>query len=96
MLGIPNAIRRNRSCSATVSNFDPGSVMAMNRDPASSLPTARVAHSKKYCFKILGSSVLPDLLETMKRVRAGSILLSIVRICAGSVESSTNTSGWPF
>ena len=60
--------------------------MAMNRDPAWSPPTARFAHSKKYCFRILGSSVLPDLLDTMKSVRAGSILLSMVRICAGSVE----------
>ena len=60
--------------------------MAMNRDPALSAPTARFTHSKKYCFRIFGSSVLPDLLDTMKSVRAGSILLSMVRIWAGSVE----------
>ena len=58
----------------------------MKRDPACSAPTARFTHSKKYCFRILGSSVLPDLLDTMNRVRAGSIWLSIVLICAGSVE----------
>ena len=34
MLGMPNAIWRNRSRSAIVCNFDPGSVMAMNREPA--------------------------------------------------------------
>ena len=96
MPGIPNAMCRNRSRSATFCIFDPGSVMAMKRDPTSLAPTARFAHSKKYCFKIFGSSVLPDLLDTMKSVRAGSIVLSIVRICAGSVESSTSSSGRPF
>ncbi len=34
MLGMPNAMWRNRSRSAIVCNFDPGSVMAMNREPA--------------------------------------------------------------
>ena len=51
------------------------------------------ARSKKYCLRMFGSSVLPDLLETMKSVLAGSILASIARICAGSVESSTSSFG---
>jgi hypothetical protein len=51
-------------------SFEPGSVMAMKRDPARSTPTAAFARSKKYCFRMLGSTVLPDLLETMKSVRA--------------------------
>src|SRR5262249_29980191 len=51
--------------------------------------------SKKYCLKMLGSCVLPDLLETMNRVLARSSLASVALICAGSVESSTSISGWP-
>ena len=36
-------------------------------------PTASDTRSKKYCSKMFGSSVVPDLLETMKSVRARSI-----------------------
>ncbi len=36
---------------------------------ASASPSAALARSKKYCLKMLGSSVLPDLLETMNSVR---------------------------
>ncbi len=44
--------------------------MAMKRLPALSAPTVCFTRSKKYCLKMLGSSVLPDLLETMnKRLR---------------------------
>ena len=39
-------------------------------------PLAFSARSKKYCLKMLGSSVEPDLLETMNSVFARSILLS--------------------
>jgi len=45
----------------------------MNRDPTLSAPTDFVAHSKKYCLRIFGSSVLPDLLETINNVFAMSI-----------------------
>ncbi len=67
----------------------------MKRDPASCAPTAASTRAKKYCFSTSGSSVLPDLLDTMNSVRAGSILLSMVRICAGSVELRTRSSGLP-
>ena len=42
--------------------------MAMKRLPASAAPTACLTRSKKYCLKMLGSSVPPDLLDTMKIV----------------------------
>ena len=86
---------RNRSRSAIICSFEPGSVMAMNRGPALPALSALSTPAKKYCFRIFGSSVLPDLLDTMNSVRAGSIRLSIVRICAGSVESRTKSCGWP-
>src|ERR1700682_6347002 len=44
---------------------------------------------------MLGSSVLPDLLETIHTVLERSTLLSMALICAGSVESSTCNSGYP-
>ena len=44
---------------------------------ASASPSAAVARSKKYCLKMLGSSVLPDLLETMNSVRFRSTELSM-------------------
>ena len=59
-----------------------------------SAPTAALRALEEILLQDLGSSVLPDLLDTMKSVRAGSILLSMVRICAGSVESSTRSSGY--
>src|SRR5712691_8848166 len=46
-------------------------------------------------MKMFGSRVVPDLLDTMKRVLAGSSLRSTLRIWAGSVESSTCSSGKP-
>jgi hypothetical protein len=69
--------------------------MAMKWLPALSAPTACFVRSKKYCLKMLGSSVLPDLLETMKSVRAISTLFSKAFTCAGSVESRTCRSGYP-
>ena len=69
--------------------------MAMKWLPALSAPTACFVRSKKYCLKMLGSRVLPDLLETMKSALAISILFSNVFTCAGSVESSTCRSGYP-
>src|SRR5690349_10432291 len=95
MVGNPKQMRRKRSASATFCILDPGSVMQRKRSPAFSSPTACFTRSKKYCLKMLGSSVLPDLLETMKRVRARSILASKDLICAGSVESRTCNSGEP-
>ncbi len=95
MDGRPKKTSRKRSASATCCIFDPGSVMAMKWLPALSAPTTCFVRSKKYCLKMLGSSVLPDLLETMKSVRAISILFSNAFTCAGSVESSTCRSGYP-
>ena len=50
--------------------------MAMKRRPASFRPTSRSTRSKKYCLKMLGSSVEPDLLETMNSVCARSTACS--------------------
>ena len=50
--------------------------MAMKRLPALSAPTVCFTRSKKYCLKMLGSSVVPDLLETMNSVFARSTLFS--------------------
>ena len=95
MLGTPKKIRRKRSLSATFCMCDPGSVIAMKWLPAFPAPTTCFTRSKKYCLKMFGSSVLPDLLETMKRVLAISILFSKDLTCAGSVESRTCNSGKP-
>ena len=46
--------------------------MAMKCFPAFAAPTTCFTRSKKYCLKIFGSRVLPDLLETMKMVFARS------------------------
>ena len=69
--------------------------MAMKRAPASSAPTSCATRSKKYCLRMLGSSVEPDLLETMTSVFFRSTLFSNVLTWAGSVESSTWSSGKP-
>src|SRR6266481_2934951 len=45
---------------------------------------------------MLGSSVLPDLLETMQIVLLRSTFASMALICAGSVESRTCSSGNPL
>src|SRR5713101_6694720 len=67
----------------------------MKRWPTSFSPTLAFTRSKKYCLKILGSRVLPDLLETMQRVLRRSSFFSRALICAGSVESRTCISGKP-
>ncbi len=95
MLGTPKKIRRKWSASATCCNFDPGSVMASTSWPGCSLSTVFCTRSKKYCLKMFGSSVAPDLLDTMNNVLAMSICFSMDLICAGSVESKTCNSGWP-
>ena len=69
--------------------------MAIKRLPAFSAPKTRFTRSKKYCLKMLGSRVLPDLLDTMNSVFAKSTLFSKALTCAGSVESSTCNSGKP-
>jgi hypothetical protein len=51
------------------------------------------ARSKKCCFMMFGSSVVPDLLETMNSVRSGSIASSTAFTCAGTVESRTSIAG---
>src|ERR1700690_1264778 len=96
MDGRPKKTSRKRSASATCCIFDPGSVMAMKWLPALSAPTVCFVRSKKYCLKMLGSRVDPDLLETTKIVFAGSICESKNLICAGSVESSTCSLGYPL
>ena len=63
--------------------------------PALSAPTAASTRAKKYASRMLGSSVVPDLLETMNSVRAGSISASTRAICSGSVELSTSSFGMP-
>src|SRR5258707_548348 len=45
---------------------------------------------------MLGSSVLPDLLDTMQIVLLRSTWASMALICAGSVESSTCSAGKPL
>ena len=74
---------RKWSASATCCIFEPGSVMAMKWLPAFSAPTVCFTRSKKYCLKMLGSSVVPDLLETMNNVFARLILFSNALTCAG-------------
>src|SRR5215469_5564822 len=93
MLATPAKIRQYLSDSATCCIFEPGSVTAMNRLPANSSPTAALMRSKKYCLKMFGSSVPPDLLETMHRVLLRSSLSWSPFICTGSVESRTCNSG---
>ena len=69
--------------------------MAMKREPLARRRPPTSTRSKKYCLRMLGSSVLPDLLDTMNKVCGEVDLVSMVRICAGSVESSTSSSGCP-
>jgi hypothetical protein len=71
---------RKPSPSATRCICEPGSVTATNRLPTLSAPTVCLMRSKKYCFRMLGSSVLPDLLDTMQSVRARSSFFSKARI----------------
>ena len=68
MLGQPKKTWRKPSLSATCCILEPGSVMARKRRPASFAPTSCETRSKKYCLKMFGSRVEPDLLETMKIV----------------------------
>ena len=49
--------------------------MAIKWLPTLSAPTTFFVRSKKYCLKMFGSSVLPDLLETMNRVVANVDLI---------------------
>ena len=63
--------------------------MAMKCAAAFSRPISPASCSKKWSLKIFGSSVLPDLLETMKSVSVGSMRASNEATWAGSVESST-------
>ena len=65
----------------------------MKRLPALSAPMVCFTRSKKYCLKIFGSSVVPDLLETMNKVLGRFTLFSEALTCAGSVESSTCSCG---
>src|SRR5579862_3122671 len=67
----------------------------MKRLPAFSAPIVCFTRSKKYCLKIFGSSVVPDLLETINKVFARSTFFSKALTCAGSVESSTCNWGKP-
>ena len=73
----------------------PGSVMATKRRAASAGPRTAATRSKKYCWKALGSSVLPDLLATITSVRSRSTRPSSAATCDGTVESRTCSSGAP-
>src|SRR5437879_1098965 len=64
-------------------------------DDCDFVPAALGSRHKKYCLKMLGSSVEPDLLETIKKVFARSSLSSDALICTGSVESRTCSRGKP-
>jgi hypothetical protein len=86
---------RKPSALATYSSFEPGSVIAMNRSPALPGPTTSFTRSKKCCLKMFGSSVVPDFDDTMNKVRPRSTRASHARTCAGSVESSTESSAQP-
>src|SRR5579871_394274 len=96
MLGTPAKIFQNLSPSATCCILEPGSVTAMKWLPTLSAPTFLFTCSKKYCLKMFGSSVLPDLLETMQSVFFRSSFFSSALICKGSVESRTCISGKPL
>ncbi len=96
MLGLPGKMARKRCSFATCSIFEPGSVMATKWLPAFSCPTASTVFAQKNWKKMLGSSVLPLLLETMNSVCAGSTRLLKDETWTGSVESSTSSSGFPF
>src|SRR5205814_3088917 len=63
--------------------------------PALSAPTVCFTRSKKYCLKIFGSSVLPDLLDTTNNVFARSTFCSNALTWGGSVESRTYDLGKP-
>ena len=89
----PLKTRINPSVPASVSRLVPGSVMAIKRPAAFSVPSTSARRCKKKAMRILGSSELPDLLATMNTVCAGSIAESTALIWAGSVESSTISSG---
>ena len=58
-------------------------------------PMACFTRSKKYCLKMFGSRVVPDLDDTTNSVRPRSTCASHPRTWAGSVESSTESSGQP-
>ena len=96
IVGSPWKMYRNLSVSASFSSFDPGSVTAIKRLPAFSAPMVCFTRSKKYCLKIFGSRVVPDLLETINRLFARSSFFSNDLTWAGSVESSTCISGKPL
>ena len=95
MDGWPKKIRRKPSASERCCIFEPGSVMAMKRRPISMGPTTPRIRSKKCCLRMFGSSVLPDLLARMTSVWSGSIARSTAWMRAGSMESSTCSSGKP-
>ena len=86
---------RNPSSLATCSIFEPGSVMATKRLPASSEPTALRIWSKKNCLRIFGSSVEPDLLATTTRASPRFTSSQAAFTCAGSVESTMRSAGNP-
>ena len=88
-------IGRSAARLARRSSEEPGSVTATKCSPAFSLPRTAPTRSKKYSMKMLGSSVLPDLEETINSVLPRSTARSIALICAGSVLSSMWKRGQP-
>ena len=93
-LGSPWKTFRKPSRWACLSRSVPGSVMATKRLPAWPPRRLRV-RSRKWARSAAGSMVVPDLDATMKSVRRRSISRSSERICAGTVESRTWSTGWP-
>jgi hypothetical protein len=94
MSGGLRKIFRKPSLRASASSGEPGSVMAANREPASARPAASTRERKKrYCERV--SSVVPDLLDTRKKVRSRRAPASAERIASGSVASSTSRIGAP-
>src|SRR5215469_12944757 len=87
---------RKPSAFATCSIFEPGSVIAIKWLPAFPAPTAFSISAKKYCLRMFGSRVEPDLLATTASVFVRSTLSRVAFTCAGSVESTMCSTGYPL
>ena len=96
MLGNPWNTQRNPSLRAAFSSDEPGSVIATNRFGASAAPTVCFARSKKYCLKMFGSSVLPDLLDTRNKVRPRSMRIRNAGSAPGRSSPAHAASGARF
>ena len=84
-------ILRKPLSSASLIKGVSGSVIAMKWRPQSPFPCPTLF--QKYLKRERVSIVVPDLLDTMKRVLLGSILLSTLLTAVGWVLSRTKSSG---